>query len=135
MNILLVDDDYLLAKGTAKLIQRLGGHEVQITDDPAEIFHQCQAGNVDLVLMDVNLPGAQWEEQAVSGADMAHLLKTYPQTAHIPIILVTAYAMLAERQALLATSQADGFYTKPITDYDALLATIAQLHPTNSCNP
>ena len=128
MNILLVDDDYLLAKGTAKLIQRLGGHQVQITDDPAEIFRQCQAGNIHLVLMDVNLPGAQWEDQAVSGADLARLLKTQPQTAHIPIILVTAYAMLTERQALLATSQADEFYTKPITDYDALLAAIAQLH-------
>lgn len=128
MNILLVDDDYLLAKGTAKLIQRLGGHQVQTTDDPAEILRQCQSGNVHLVLMDVNLPGAQWEDQAVSGADLARLLKTHPQTAHIPIILVTAYAMLTERQALLAASQADGFCTKPITDYDALLATIAQLH-------
>lgn len=134
MNILLVDDDYLLAKGTAKLIQRLGGHQVQITDDPAEIFHQCQTGNVDLVLMDVNLPGAQWDGQAVSGADLARLLKTHPQTAHIPVILVTAYAMLTERQALLATSQADEFCTKPITDYDALLVAIAQLHQKNPCN-
>jgi len=134
LNILLVDDDYLLAKGTAKLIQRLGGHQVQITDDPAEIFCQCQAGNVHLVLMDVNLPGAQWEGQAVSGADLARLLKSHPQTTHIPIILVTAYAMVTERQALLAASQADEFWTKPITDYDALLVAIAQLHSMKPCN-
>lgn len=128
MNVLLVDDDYLLAKGTAKLIQRLGGHQVNITDDPLEIFQQCETGNIDLVMMDVNLPGARWDGQEVSGADLARLLKNTDQTANIPIILVTAYAMLTERQTLLATSQADGFYTKPITDYYALLALMAQLH-------
>ena len=127
MNILLVDDDYLLAKGTAKLIQRLGGHQVTITDEPAEIFRQCQAGSVDLVLMDVNLPGAQWEGQEVSGADISRILKTKPE-AHIPpIILVTAYAMLSEQQTLLATSKADEFCAKPITDYEELLQLMARL--------
>ncbi|MBD2123591.1 response regulator [Trichocoleus sp. FACHB-262] len=131
MNILLVDDDQVLAKGTAKLIQRLGGHQVYIADDPVEIFYRCQIGAVDLILMDVNLPGAQWKGQAVSGADLARLLKNHSSTAHIPIILVTAYAMLTEQKALLVTSQADGFYTKPITDYDALLNAITQLCGTN----
>lgn len=128
MRILLVDDDYLLAKGTAKLIQRLGGHEVFMTDDPAEIFQQCQAGTVDLVLMDVNLPAARWEDQEVSGADIARLLKTDPQTAHIPIILITAYAMLTEQQKLLEVSRANGFCAKPITDYEALLALMNRLY-------
>ncbi|MDX2214159.1 MAG: response regulator [Oculatellaceae cyanobacterium bins.114] len=128
LNILLVDDDYLLAKGTAKLIQRLGGHRVDIADDPTEIFRQCQTGTIDLVLMDVNLPGAEWENCEVSGADLARLLKNDPQTAHIPIILITAYAMLAEREALLAASKADDFFAKPITDYQKLLDAIAHLH-------
>jgi CheY-like chemotaxis protein len=127
LNILLVDDDYLLAKGTAKLIQRLGGHQVDITDDPAEIFKRCESGMVHLILMDVNLPGATWENQEVSGADLARLLKTNSRTAHIPIILITAYAMLSERQALLSSSQADEFFAKPITDYEKLLEMINQL--------
>lgn len=128
MKILLVDDDYLLAKGTAKLIQRLGGHQVTITDEPAEIFRQCQTGSVDLILMDVNLPGAQWEGQEVSGADISRILKTKAAPAHTPpIILVTAYAMLSERQTLLEASKADEFCAKPITDYEALLKLIARL--------
>lgn len=128
MKILLVDDDYLLAKGTAKLIQRLGGHQVTITDEPAEIFRQCQTGSVDLILMDVNLPGAQWEGQEVSGADISRILKTQAAPTHTPpIILVTAYAMLSERQTLLEASKADEFCAKPITDYEALLKLIAQL--------
>lgn len=127
MNILLVDDDYILAKSTAKLLERLGGHQVHITGEPAEIFQQCEAGVVDLVMMDVNLAGAQWEGKAVSGADVSYILKTQHQTAHIPIILVTAYAMLSEQKTLLATSRADKFCAKPITDYEALLEFIAQL--------
>lgn len=127
LKILLVDDDYLLAKGTAKLIQRLGGHEVDITDNPTDIFSQCQSGTVDLVLMDVNLPGAEWDGKGVSGADLSRILKRNPTTAEIPVILITAYAMLSEREELMEISQADDFYPKPITDYDALLASIAQL--------
>jgi two-component system cell cycle response regulator DivK len=127
VKILLVDDDYLLAKGTAKLIQCLGGHHVSITDDPTEIFQQCQTGAVDLVIMDVNLPGAQWQGEKVSGADLSRFLKTQPETSHIPVILVTAYAMMTERQTLLTTSQADEFVPKPITDYQAFLDKIESL--------
>jgi CheY-like chemotaxis protein len=127
LNILLIDDDEILAKGTAKLIQRLGNHHVLITDDPQEIVRQCQGGEVDLVLMDVNIPGAEWEGREVSGADLARHLKTHAETAHIPVILITAYAMLSERQALMETSQADGFCAKPVTDYEALLEMINRL--------
>jgi CheY-like chemotaxis protein len=122
-----VDDDYLLAKGTAKLIERLGSHNVTIADNPEEIFQHCQTGAVNLVLMDVNLPGASWQGQAVSGTDLSRLLKNQPSTAHIPIVLLTAYAMLNERQTLLSISQADDFCPKPIADYEALLKLLEQL--------
>lgn len=127
LNILLVDDDYTLAYSTAKLIHRIGGHVVYVVDEPAEIFWQCENKNIDLILMDVNLPHAQWQGMAVSGADLARVLKNYPPTVDIPIILVTAYAMLAERKVLLENSQADELMTKPITDYGALLDLIHQL--------
>ena len=126
-NVLLVDDDALLAKGTAKLIQRLGGHQVVIADEPAAIVAHCRSQPTDIVLMDVNLPGAEWEGKAVSGADLAHFLKNHPETAHLPIILVTAYAMLNERQALLDRSHADALCVKPITNYQALLELIDRL--------
>lgn len=130
LNILLVDDDYILARSTAKLLHRLGGHHVYVTDDPAEIFRLCQTQVVDLVIMDINLPTAQWQGQAVSGADLSRVLKNRAQTARIPIILVTAYAMASERQILLTASQADEFVTKPITDYHSFLELIRDLVST-----
>ncbi|MBE9126276.1 MULTISPECIES: response regulator [unclassified Coleofasciculus] len=127
MKILLVEDDYLLAETTATLIQCLGEHQVYITDEPTEIFQHCQSGNIDVVMMDVNLPGAQWDGQLVSGADLSRLLKTQPQTANIPIVLVTAYALVNEKQSLLETSKADDFYSKPILDFESLLKGLDQL--------
>ncbi len=127
MNILLVDDDTMLAETTATLIQCLGNHQVYITDEPQEVFQQCQSGNIDVVMMDVNLPGAQWEGRSVSGADLSHLLKTKPQTANIPIILVTAYALVNEQDYLLKTSKADSFYAKPILDFEVFLASLSQI--------
>lgn len=131
MNILLVDDDYALARSTAKLLQRLGGHQVYITDDPAEIFQRCQTQVVDLVIMDINLPAARWQGHAVSGADISRVLKNQVQTAQIPIILVTAYALAGERQFLLNVSQADEFVAKPITDYNSFLELIRYLSHVN----
>ena len=127
MRILLVDDDTMLAETTAILIQGSGAHQVYITDEPAEVFRQCQSGNIDVVMMDVNLPGAQWEGKLVSGADLSRLLKTQPQTANIPIILVTAYALVNEQHYLLETSKADSFYAKPILDFESFLDGLIQL--------
>ncbi|MBE8990791.1 response regulator [Nostoc sp. LEGE 12450] len=125
MNILLVEDNQLLAKGTARLIERLGGHQVFITAEPKEIFQQCEAGAVELVIMDINLPGARWEGQKVDGSILSRHLKA--QWKELPIILVTAYTMPADQYLLLSQSGADSCYTKPITDYDAFLDMISLL--------
>ena len=127
LNILLVEDNLPLAKSTVKLIERLGGHQVQVTDEPKTIFELCTAGKVDIVLMDINLPEASWAGEKVSGADLSRLLKAQPETAHIPIILLTAYAMSNERKSLLADSQANEFFPKPIGDYAALIKAIERL--------
>jgi two-component system, cell cycle response regulator DivK len=79
------------------------------------------------VLMDVNLPGAYWKDEEISGADLARFLKTDSLTASIPIILLTAYAMLSEQQILLQASHADGLVTKPVTDYNALFGLMTRL--------
>ena len=58
---------------------------------------------------------------------MLSILKNNRETASIPIILLTAYAMASERQSLLTNSQANKFFAKPINDYNALIKAIEQL--------
>lgn len=127
LKILLVEDDVALAKSTAKLIERLSRHRVKVTDNPETIFELCTIGEINIIIMDVNLPGASWAEEEVSGKDLSRLLKTKSETAHIPIIILTAYAMENERESLMEDSLADELFTKPIRDYKIMIKKIEQL--------
>jgi two-component system cell cycle response regulator DivK len=127
LRILIVEDDYFLAKGMAKLIQRLSGFRVIISHKLDEVFQLCQGKEVDLIIMDIHLPEADYDKKNVSGVDISRFLKSNPQTAKIPIILITAYAAESERQSLLDISKADDFYPKPIIDYDNLVQSINRL--------
>ena len=127
MKVLLVEDDLLLARGTAKLLERLGGYQVDISVECDEILKIARAGEVDIILMDINLPGAVWNGDGVSGSDLSRILKSEEQTKNIPIILLTAYAIKSERDILLRQSLANEFFLKPITNYPELIALMKNL--------
>ena len=61
----------------------------------------------------------------LDGWQTAKLLKASPATAHIPIIAVTAYAMLDDRQRSLEAG-CDDFETKPV-ELPKLLEKMAKL--------
>ena len=127
MNILMVEDDYLLGRGTARLLEKLGDHRVRLTHKAADVFKQCQSGLIDLVIMDINLPGTFWQGEEVTGVDLSRLLKSQPETAHLPIVLLTAHAMDSNRTRLLSDALADCLCTKPIDDYEAFLALLMEV--------
>ena len=127
LSILFVEDDIALATSTAKLIERFSKHRVRITDNPETIFELCTTGKIDFVIMDINLPETSWAGEEVSGIDLSRILKTKSETAHIPIVIFTAYGMAEERESFMADSLADDFITKPIQDYQIFIAQIEQL--------
>jgi len=53
----------------------------------------------------------------MDGINITQLLKAAPQTAHLPVILVTAHAMEGDRENFLGQSGADGYITKPVIDH------------------
>jgi len=67
---------------------------------------QCQALRPDLVLMDVQMP-------ELDGLEATRRLKADPQTASIPIICLTAYAMSGDRERCLEAG-ANGYQSKPL---------------------
>jgi signal transduction histidine kinase/ActR/RegA family two-component response regulator len=72
----------------------------------------------NVVLMDINLPG-------MSGYDATRCLKDWPETQHIPVIALTAAAMLGDRRRMNEA----GFHrylTKPVK-VDELLTTLEEL--------
>ena len=124
MNILLVEDDYLLGRGTARLLEKLGSHRVRLTHKAADIFKQCESGGVDIIIMDINLPGTIWQGKEMTGVDLSRMLKLQPRTAHIPIVLLTGHATLSDKGRLLSEAIADELCTKPIADYEAFLSLL-----------
>ena len=69
----------------------------------------------DLVLLDLNLPD-------MSGSDVLRQLKTDPDTAGIPIVMLSADATVGALERLLAAG-AHAYLTKPI-DLKKLLQAV-----------
>jgi len=61
----------------------------------------------DLILMDIEMPD-------MDGVEALRLLRSDTRTSHIPVVAVTASAMLADRQRL-AGAGFDGYIIKPIS--------------------
>ncbi len=60
----------------------------------------------DLILLDIQLPG-------MDGYQVARALRSLPALEHTPIVAVTSYAMLGDRENILAAG-CDGYLEKPI---------------------
>ncbi|GGD88263.1 PleD family two-component system response regulator [Aureimonas endophytica] len=82
--------------------------EVQTAKGGVEALAACEAGGVDLVLLDVMMP-------EMDGYEVCRRLKASPQTRHIPIILVTALDLPSDKVKGLEAG-ADDFLTKPVRD-------------------
>lgn len=126
-HIVVVEDDVHNATLFRKLLEKRGGHRVSVTADPAGLFALVQAGDVDLVVMDVSLADSRWEGKPVNGVDLCVRLKSDPRTFAIPVVLATAHAMRGDAETLLADSGADDYVAKPILDHEAFVAQIGTL--------
>ena len=127
MNILLVEDDYLLGRSMARLLEASSHYRVRLTHTAADIFKYCEAGNVELVLMDVNLPGTFWQNKETTGVDLSRLLKSNPATCHIPVVLLTTNGADVNKSRLMNKALADSVCAKPIKDADSFLSLLAQI--------
>ena len=103
--ILLVEDN---ENNAEILIRRLTrqGFEVCLATDGLQAIERAKVDLPDLILLDMDLP-------ELDGWQAAQRLKADPVTARIPIIAVTAYAMVEDRRRSLEAG-CDEFETKPI---------------------
>jgi CheY-like chemotaxis protein len=80
--ILLVEGDAKGRKALADLLGRHGCRTLEAKDGP-EALERLLQDTVDLLLMDVQLPG-------MDGFDVTRVIKAQPQTAGLPVVLTTA---------------------------------------------
>ncbi|MCS7229242.1 MAG: response regulator [Candidatus Kryptonium sp.] len=125
-HILVVEDDIMSAQLFEIILKRKGGFEVTVTDDGQKIIELIKSGSVDLVIMDVSLPGTFVDGVQVDGLKLTRMIKENEATAKIPVILATAHAMRGDAERFLEESKADDYISKPISDHNFLIQKIKE---------
>ncbi|MDB9496161.1 response regulator [Spirulina major CS-329] len=125
--VLIVEDDPINLRVFSKILTKRGGLDVRGTEDVEEVMRAAQAGEVDIILMDVSLSHSVYQGKAVDGLKITQILKADPKTADLPIILVTAHAMEGDRESFLQQSGADGYISKPVVDHQEFVNKILTL--------
>ena len=115
--ILIVDDTPASAKVlAAKLTAEY--YDVVVAENGAQALTHAAEDDPDIVLLDVMMP-------EMNGFEVCRRLKGEAQTAHIPVVIVTALGGREDRVQGL-TAGADEFLTKPVDD-TTLMARVRSL--------
>ena len=115
--ILIVDDSPTILNLIAEMLAQ-GDHEVLKAMDGEAAVQLTNQQQPDLVLLDVILP-------RLNGYQVCRQIKSSPETAQIPIIMITRKAREKDRQWGVEQG-ADGYITKPFTATE-LLETVGHL--------
>jgi two-component system cell cycle response regulator DivK len=112
--ILLVEDNEWNRDMLARRLARCG-FEVVIATDGQQGVEEALRQPVDLVLMDLSLP-------VMDGWDALKQLKADPQTQPIPVIALTAHALMSDRERALQAGF-DDYDSKPV-EFSRLIGKI-----------
>jgi len=112
--ILLVEDNEMNRDMLSRRLERKG-HQVVMAFDGGQGVAMARTETPDLILMDMSLP-------VLDGWEATRLIKSASDTAHIPIIALTAHAMAGDEQKAREAGCND-YDTKPI-EFQRLMGKI-----------
>ena len=103
--ILLVEDNEMNRDMLSRRLMRKG-FDVVIAVDGAQGVEMAASEMPDVILMDITLP-------VMNGWDATRAIKSADKTRNIPVIALTALAMVGDREQALAAG-CDDYDTKPV---------------------
>jgi two-component system, cell cycle response regulator DivK len=115
--ILLVEDNELNRDMLSRRLSKRG-YAVEVSIDGAEAIKMAHSLHPDLILMDVDLP-------VIDGLEATRRLKADAKTRAIPVLALTANAMVGDEERALAAG-CDDYDSKPV-DIPRLLGKIHAL--------
>lgn len=104
-HVLVIEDNPDNLELMVYLLQGFG-HTTETLEDGVSAGEVVKAQRPDVVICDIQLP-------TVDGLQVVQELKADPSICEIPVLAVTAYAMVGDRDRLLAAGF-DGYIAKPI---------------------
>jgi len=107
LKILLVEDNVVNQTLAARLLEKKG-HQVTIAGNGKEALESLSRQAFELVLMDVQMP-------EMDGLDATARIREKERSSgkHVPIIAMTAHAMVGDKERCLAAGM-DGYVSKPL---------------------
>jgi len=117
--ILYIEDNEYNRKIVRQLLGRTSYRLKEAVDGEAGVAAALEAPP-DLILMDVQLP-------KMSGLDATRVLRSDARTKHIPIIVITSFALSGDRERATEAGAA-GYLAKPYSPRE-LLALVRQFLP------
>lgn len=112
--ILVVEDDAIMQKMALKIL-RSRGFSCELAVTGREAVAKAAALHPGLILMDLSLP-------EMNGWEATRALKADPALAGIPVVAVTAHAMVGDKETAIAAGCAE-CVTKPY-ELEELIAVV-----------
>jgi CheY-like chemotaxis protein len=103
--VLLVEDNEMNRDMLSRRLER-GGYDVLIAVDGEQGLSLARSEMPDLILMDISLP-------IMDGWEVTRRLKNNERTRDIPVIALTAHALLSDREKAFRMG-CDDYDTKPV---------------------
>jgi len=119
-NVLVVEDNEQSGYLVRFLLEGAGWTVVAAPDGPRAL-EEARSGRFDLVLLDIQLPG-------MDGHAVARELRRIPALDGVPIVAVTSYAMLGDRERCLEAG-CTGYVEKPINPDTFLDEVVSYVRP------
>jgi signal transduction histidine kinase/DNA-binding response OmpR family regulator len=118
LQVLLAEDNKINQQ-VARAILTKAGHTVAVANNGAEAVEAVSASSFEVVLMDIQMP-------VMDGVQATAVIRALPPPAcDIPIIALTAHAMVGARQQYLEAGMND-YLSKPLSP-SALLAKLNEI--------
>jgi len=112
--ILVVDDEKNIRRALRMVLEG-AGLNVREAATAEDGLAELALGDIDLVVLDIRLPG-------MNGIDALSKIRMQPETARLPVLMVSGHASVAEAVSAVQAGATD-FFEKPL-DRDRVLVSV-----------